>query len=374
MAKLILFITLFIFSFESFYYTSDEIWESSKKQISANKYPQVYFTIDLNNYLDNNTIKEMLSTQKYIYNMYNIPNYVFFVSRLDLKTSSLERITFEISKKIKEEYNFINDRSIVVLFSINDRIFRIRTGAEIKNSILTNYMCEQILNRLKPFLRRANYPQVHRNLLIDIKDNLDFPEKYKSNFFKYFMLICSIILTIVVYVIISSCCYHIQYRKLNKIKDFLNNCKNNKKIPADICPICLDSLTNEESVALKCRHQFHNRCINLWFQKKSNCALCRTKIEINDLNKKYSLNDHDNSDYQNSLMDIMLRNLWDIQLTLNPDFQSMNYNDNFENRNNYNNHYSSSYDNDYSYSYSSYSNDYNNNDDHDYGGGASSSW
>ena len=142
MAKLILFITLFIFSFESFYYTSDEIWESSKKQISANKYPQVYFTIDLYNYLDNNTIKEMLSTQKYIYNIYNIPNYVFFVSRLDLKTSSLERITFEISKKIKEEYNFINDRSIVVLFSINDRIFRIRTGAEIKNSILTNYMCE----------------------------------------------------------------------------------------------------------------------------------------------------------------------------------------------------------------------------------------
>ena len=79
------------------------------------------------------------------------------------------------------------------------------------------------------------------------------------------------------------------------------------------CVICLDNLTSDDSIALECRHQFHKKCIELWMKKNSICPLCRNKLQIDNLNKNYSLNDQDNSNYQNSLLDINLRNLWDIQ-------------------------------------------------------------
>jgi hypothetical protein len=366
MGKSIIFITLFIFSIETIYFSSDDIWEYSKQQILSKNFPPQYFTIDLYKYLDTNTINEMLNTQKYIYEKYNIPNYVFFVSRLDLQKASLERTVFEISKKIYKEYNFQSDRSIIVLFSIENRIFRIRTGAEIKDSILTNYMCEQILNKLKPFLRKEKYSQVHRNLLVEIRNNLDFPEKYKKNndFLKYFLIVI-LIFFIVFIVIIVICIYNdIKNQKLNKIKTYLKNCKNNKKIPTDMCVICLDNLTSDDSIALECRHQFHKKCIELWMKKNSICPLCRNKLQIDNLNKNYSLNDQDNSNYQNSLLDINLRNLWDIQQILNPNYESISYNSLYETHRSYSDYDYN--DNDYNWS--------NNNNDYDCGGGASSSW
>ena len=362
MGKSIIFITLFIFSIETIYFSSDDIWEYSKQQILSKNFLPQYFTIDLYKYLDANIINEMLNTQKYIYEKYNIPNYVFFVSRLDLQKASLERTVFEISKKIYKEYNFQSDRSIIVLFSIENRIFRIRTGAEIKDSILTNYMCEQILNKLKPFLRKEKYSQVHRNLLIEIRNNLDFPEKYKknSNFLKYFLIVILIFFVVFIVIIIISIYEHNQ--KLNKIKTYLKKCKNNKKIPTDICVICLDNLTSDDSIALECRHQFHKKCIELWMKKNSICPLCRNKLQIDNLNKNYSLNAQDNSEYQSSLLDINLRNLWDIQQILNPNYESISYNSLYETHRSYS-----------SYDYSDNSCSWSNNDN-DCGGGASSSW
>jgi len=362
MGKPFIFITLFIFSIETIYFSSDDIWEYSKQQILSKNFLPQYFTIDLYKYLDANIINEMLNTQKYIYEKYNIPNYVFFVSRLDLKKASLEKTVFEISKKICKEYHFHCDRSIIVLFSIENRIFRIRTGAEIKDSILTNYMCEQILNKLKPFLRKEKYSQVHRNLLIEIRNNLDFPEKYKknSNFLKYFLIVILIFFVVFIVIIIISIYDHNQ--KLNKIKTYLKKCKNNKKIPTDICVICLDNLTSDDSIALECRHQFHKKCIELWMKKNSICPLCRNKLQIDNLNKNYSLNDQDNSNYQNSLLDINLRNLWNIQQILNPSYESISYNSLYETHRSYS-----------SYDYSDNSCSWSNNDN-DCGGGASSSW
>jgi hypothetical protein len=370
MGKSIIFITLFIFSIETIYFSSDDIWEYSKQQILSKNFPPQYFTIDLYKYLDANTINEMLNTQKYIYEKYNIPNYVFFVSRLDLKKASLEKTVFEISKKICKEYHFHCDRSIIVLFSIENRIFRIRTGAEIKDSILTNYMCEQILNKLKPFLRKEKYSQVHRNLLIDIRNNLDFPEKYKKNsdFLKHPLIIISILFVVFFVIIIIVIYDDIKYRKLNKIKTYLKNCKNNKKIPTDMCVICLDNLTSNESIAIECRHQFHKKCIELWMKKNSICPLCRNKLQIDNLNKNYSLNDQDNSNYQNSLLDINLRNLWDIQQILNPNYESISYNSLYETHRSYSDYDYN--DNDHDYNWSNNDNDH----DRDYGGGASSSW
>jgi hypothetical protein len=375
MKKLFLFSLFFILTFQTLYFSADDIWEHSKKIITSKKYPPQFFTIDLYNYLDINTVNEMFDTQKYIYEKYNIPNYVFFVSHLNLKKSSLEKTTFEISKKICKDFHFHCDRSIIVLFSIEDRVFRIRTGAEIKNSILTNYMCEKILDNLKFYLRRKQYSIVHRNLLIDIKNNLDFPEKYNKKSVAgkvIIILFCTIFMLFFIGMLIFACIYY-KNRKLNKIKKYLKNCKNNKKIPADVCVICLDilaSLNNKnETVALECQHQFHERCIEKWLEKNNICPLCRTKLEIDNLNKKFSMNTQDNSIYQNDLLDIHLRNIWDVQQIINPSYENITYSSLFETPRSSSSSY---YNNDYSYSFSHYSCD--NDNDHDFGGGASSSW
>ena len=326
MEKLFLFSLFFTLTYETLF-SADDIWEHSEKIITSQNYTLKFFTIDLNNYLDINTVNEMFDTQKYIYENYDIPNYVFFVSHLNLKESSLETITFEISRKICEKFYFHCNRNIIVLISIEDKVFRIKTGDKIKNSILTNYMCKKILNNLKPyFLRSQNYSQVYRNLLIDIKNNLDFPEKYQK------IVDPEIIFSIIFWLIfIGLIIFYFTFsaQKLNKIKTFFKNYKNKKKIPTDVCVICLDNLTSlnkkNESVALECSHQFHKKCKEKWFEKNNICPLCKNKSEIDNLNKKFSMNAQNNSIYERDLMDINLRNIWNIQQTLNPSYESITY-------------------------------------------------
>ena len=48
----------------------------------------------------------------------------------------------------------------------------------------------------------------------------------------------------------------------------------------NVCAICLDGLyegIKESNMQLICDHQFHKQCIQLWFDTKSNCPVCRTQ-------------------------------------------------------------------------------------------------
>jgi plasmid rolling circle replication initiator protein Rep len=41
------------------------------------------------------------------------------------------------------------------------------------------------------------------------------------------------------------------------------------------CIICLDSLEKGEIADLKCKHEFHNKCISEWICKENSCPICR---------------------------------------------------------------------------------------------------
>ena len=47
------------------------------------------------------------------------------------------------------------------------------------------------------------------------------------------------------------------------------------------CSVCLSSLQNIifEEITLPCSHSFHTVCFRSWLQKKSDCPLCRYKLE-----------------------------------------------------------------------------------------------
>ena len=42
------------------------------------------------------------------------------------------------------------------------------------------------------------------------------------------------------------------------------------------CPICYEEIG--EGVQLKCKHGFHEECIQTWFMKKTTCPMCRYDI------------------------------------------------------------------------------------------------
>ena len=49
------------------------------------------------------------------------------------------------------------------------------------------------------------------------------------------------------------------------------------------CSICLvDYKKKDITMMLPCKHKFHTNCINIWLHKKSNCPLCRKKLDIHN--------------------------------------------------------------------------------------------
>jgi len=44
------------------------------------------------------------------------------------------------------------------------------------------------------------------------------------------------------------------------------------------CSICLNDINISNYIELKCKHQFHNACIDNWFIRKRSCPNCRYVI------------------------------------------------------------------------------------------------
>jgi len=52
-------------------------------------------------------------------------------------------------------------------------------------------------------------------------------------------------------------------------------------IQMDNCSICLEKLEDKDLYqSNKCKHLFHLKCINIWFNNHITCPLCRTKIRL----------------------------------------------------------------------------------------------
>jgi hypothetical protein len=54
------------------------------------------------------------------------------------------------------------------------------------------------------------------------------------------------------------------------------------------CPICMDDVADNDEAGggmLRCKHIFHNKCIQKWFVKTRNCPTCRKKCNLVDFIK-----------------------------------------------------------------------------------------
>jgi hypothetical protein len=56
------------------------------------------------------------------------------------------------------------------------------------------------------------------------------------------------------------------------------------------CSICLENVSEDKRI-LKCGHEFHTVCIDLWFNEKKECPVCRTSLETQNENLEQPIED-----------------------------------------------------------------------------------
>ena len=55
-------------------------------------------------------------------------------------------------------------------------------------------------------------------------------------------------------------------------------CHVHADINTQTCSICLENLSKDTMVVLKCHHSFHKECIHKWLGKKLECPYCRRPV------------------------------------------------------------------------------------------------
>jgi len=77
-------------------------------------------------------------------------------------------------------------------------------------------------------------------------------------------------------VIANNCIQSYKRRKVLKIKTVDSNDEENL---LNECPICIEKYKKHEKIIiLKCDHNFHEKCIKEWLNKKNSCPNCRENI------------------------------------------------------------------------------------------------
>ena len=44
------------------------------------------------------------------------------------------------------------------------------------------------------------------------------------------------------------------------------------------CPICYEKITSKTSITTRCKHVFHNACLERWMETSQTCPMCRGYI------------------------------------------------------------------------------------------------
>ena len=62
--------------------------------------------------------------------------------------------------------------------------------------------------------------------------------------------------------------------EINNSKTSRYNYVEYKCILDEECPICLDSMLNDDIIQLKCMHKYHHKCLKEWYDKRKNSIIC----------------------------------------------------------------------------------------------------
>lgn len=214
-----------------------------------------------------------------------------------LNENQHKKVSFEIWAEIftqlalQEKQKF--DRNIMALYSIKDRLWRVRTG-ELLMIEFPNKVIYEIGNSLKTKLKKERYSEAFSDLI----DDLAHKERYMGWRFYHTVLV---ILLIVGF---GACIrMHFKSKAEDKVKKVFKTYRQIKTENKDFkafmqenCVICLEPLkttmdsntgnikeqlvdSKDESVFLECGHNFHRECIKEMLQKNNRCPICRQNVD-----------------------------------------------------------------------------------------------
>ena len=285
-----------------------------------------YMLFDPEYYLEVASIQDAYNAMYTLYEKYKVSSHIFFISSMDEKYKTdeayahfVDRLSYLIYNN-NENYN--ENATLTAVFFIKDRKMRIRTTKALRQ-IITDDDALSILNRRKKDLKNANYPEVANGLMMDIfktyTRNIEGPNNSS-------ILLLTILFIIGVSVLVYLANREQPSRQEDKVKIFLDKCKNRenpKEIFTESCIICLEDFkTNDElhtlesinrqayekveTSVLECGHKFHRKCIEDWLKKEQNCPICRMKFDLNSNNNNANkVNSEFNINFMNILDNIL---------------------------------------------------------------------
>jgi hypothetical protein len=189
----------------------------------------------------------------------NLDVYLYVITRIskDYKSyleKNIKLFTNDLSYLKLNKDTEKDARSIFIVFSMEDRQSRIRTGNEAID-YLSNSKAKTYLDDVKTHLKAKNYEEAMLELMTAIHDRVmikyqllhDLWETIKSIAF-YLILIVGILVIAEIFKFKLS---ETAETKLKKIKKITENGKPRKEVLETVCIICLDELKKEGEESLK---------------------------------------------------------------------------------------------------------------------------
>lgn len=178
------------------------------------------------------------------------------------------------------------DNTLLIVYSIKDKVYRIRTGAVVR-VILPDRNMDYLAGRLKWYLKRARYDEAFLKLFEDL---------FKTP--NYTILIAIGVFVVLFFMFL---CYQSrnEKKKVAQAVDLKNNYKTLEELKAngadiqlfiqETCVICLEKLENADKntkedadpmkeVFLSCGHNYHSGCLKDWLESHEICPLCRRLV------------------------------------------------------------------------------------------------
>ncbi len=219
---------------------------------------------------------------------------------------------FLMNIKPNQEDRFNN---LMAFYSIADRDFRIRTGANVAK-LLSDSECKNASDKIKKDLRRNKYDSAFTTLFSELR----FQYKYGR---MITLVLVSIFAAVVLFAIYGSCVSNkrekVLKKRINRIKDIARDKPDFKMFVEDNCVICLENINQDDvqkfnnmkgeiirqhqqteyqplrtevreekaenekdSAFIDCGHNFHYDCIKSWLAKYPKCPICRANVGTED--------------------------------------------------------------------------------------------
>ena len=302
----------------------ESLYEYTKKYYLGDNNPGKSYNlkhmiVDPENYLKNNDISEVNKAMKLLYDNYQINNYIFIISDIEIKPykrnstkeldmdKELERFLSKFNYIMYRENNYYDDSlTLMIIIFINEAKIKIRTGLKLRNIIqekdIINIASAREIDLLEGNYYKVIYELVNDAHKIYVENNAYYNSYYYKNKNNIIASFIFILLSTAFILIYSN--YLPKGEREQKIQDYIFQNKNLKyKILFQYCcSICLsffmsekeklkienlldkELLKKEKTKILECGHIFHKNCIKDWEKNNKECPMCL-------IDKKYNSND-----------------------------------------------------------------------------------